>query len=46
MNVYKVTTFKLQGKDLCGAVVTHLPPTYEICGSNPGPYLGKLVVAF
>ena len=26
-----------------GAVVTHLPPT---SGSNPGPYVGKLVVAY
>ena len=27
-------------------VVTHLPPTSEVCGSNPGPSVGKLVVAY
>ena len=27
-----------------GAVVTHSPPTSEDGGSNPGPYVGKLVV--
>ena len=25
-------------------VVTHLPPTSEVSGSNPRPYVGKLVV--
>ena len=25
------------------SVVTHLPPTSEISGSNLGPYVGKLV---
>ena len=25
-------------------MVTHLPPTSEIGGSNPGPYVGKLVL--
>ena len=29
-----------------GAVVTYLPPTSEVGGSNPGPYVGKLVVAY
>ena len=29
-----------------GAVVTHSPPTSEVWGSNPGPYVGKLVVAY
>ena len=29
-----------------GAEVTHLPPTSEVGGSNPGPYVGKLVVAY
>ena len=24
------------------AVVTHSPPTSEVCGSNPGPNVGKL----
>ena len=28
------------------AVVTYLPPTSEVGGSNPGPYVGKLVVAY
>ena len=28
-----------------GAVVTHLPPTSEVSGSNAGPYVGKLEVA-
>ena len=27
-------------------VVTHSPPTSEVSGSNPGPYVGKLVVAY
>ena len=27
-------------------VVTDLPPTSEVCGSNPRPYVGKLVVAY
>ena len=25
---------------------SHSPPTSEVGGSNPGPYVGKLVVAF
>ena len=29
-----------------GTVVTYLPPTSEVCGSNPGPYVGKLVLAY
>ena len=29
-----------------GAVVTHSPPTSEVGGSHPGPYVGKLVVAY
>ena len=29
-----------------GAVVTYLPPTSEVDGSYPGPYVGKLVVAY
>ena len=28
------------------AVVIHSPPTCEVCGSKPGPYVGKLVVAY
>ena len=27
-------------------MVTHWPPTSEMGGSNPGPYVGKLVVAY
>ena len=27
------------------AVVTHSPPTSKVGGSNPGPYVGKLVVS-
>ena len=29
-----------------GIVVTHWPPTPEVSGLNPGPYVGKLVVAY
>ena len=29
-----------------GAVVTYLPPTSKVGGSNPRPYMGELVVAF
>ena len=29
-----------------GAVVTHSPPTSEVGGSNTGPYVGKLIVAY
>ena len=29
-----------------GAVVTHLTPTCEVGGSNPEPYVGKLVVSY
>ena len=28
------------------AVVTHSPPTSEVSGSNPRPYVGKLAVAY
>ena len=27
-------------------LVIHLPPTSGVCGSSPGPYMGKLVVAY
>ena len=27
-------------------VVTHLPPTSEVGGSNPGLYMGKLIVSY
>ena len=29
-----------------GAVVTHVPPTSEVCRSNPGHYVGQLVPAY
>ena len=29
-----------------GAVVTHSPPTSEAGGSNPKPYVGKMVVSY
>ena len=29
-----------------GAVVTHSPPTSEVCCSIPRPYVGKMVVAY
>ena len=29
-----------------GAVVTHSPLTSDFVGSNPGPYVGKLVIAY
>ena len=28
------------------AVVTHSPPTCEVCGSNPEHYVGKMVVSY
>ena len=32
---------------VCGcAVVTHLAPTFEVCGSKSEPYVGKLVVVY
>ena len=31
--------------DLSGTVLTHSPPTYQVCGSNPGLYVGMMVVA-
>ena len=29
-----------------GIVVTYLPPTSEVGGLNPGPFVGKFVVAY
>ena len=29
-----------------GVVVTHSPPTSEVGGSNPKPYVGKMVIAY
>ena len=37
-----ILTFKLQGRGLSGALVTHLPPTTEVCGSKRGPIYGKV----
>ena len=34
----------LEGVRHGGAVVTHWPPTSEVGGSNPEPYVGKMVV--
>ena len=31
---------------LCSNGRARLPPTYEVRGSNPGPYVGKLGVAY
>ena len=28
------------------ALVTHLPSTCEVGGSNPRPYMGKMVVSY
>ena len=29
-----------------GELATHLSPTSEVGGSNPGPYVGKLVAVY
>ena len=29
-----------------GVVITHSAPTSEVGGSNPRPYVGKLVIAY
>ena len=29
-----------------GTLVTHSPPTSEVGGSNPEPYVGKMVVSY
>ena len=47
MNTHPVCTcFRslLKGHD--GAVVTHSPPTSEDGGSNAGPYVVELIVAY
>ena len=41
---YKVTEVMNMGH--CGAVVTNSPPTLAVSGSNPTPYVGKMVVSF
>ena len=33
-------------RDHGGAVVTHSPPTSDVGGANPGPHVGKLIVAY
>ena len=42
VNFYNYSPLKHHGD----TVVTHSPPTSEDVGSNPGPYMGKLVVAY
>ena len=37
-------THKTRGQ--LATMVRHLPPTPEVGGSDPGPYVGKLVVAY
>ena len=32
-------------QSFCKGEIKHTPPTSEIDGSNPGPYVGKSVVA-
>ena len=34
------------GVVMVAQVVTHSPPTFEVGGSNPGPYVEKLVAAY
>ena len=29
-----------------GTVITHSPPTSEVGGSNPEPYVGKMLVSY
>ena len=36
----------LIGRGYSGTVVTHAPPTSEVSGSNAGPYVGMLAVAY
>ena len=36
----------LQSGGHSDTVVTYSPPTSGVCSSNPGPYVGKLVVAY
>ena len=38
--------FKIPNTGYSGTVEAYLPLTYEVSGSNPGPYAVKLVVAF
>ena len=40
--MFLLSTTRVHG----GAVVTHSPPTSEVGGSNPEPYVRKLVVAY
>ena len=35
----------LDNSSRSGTEVTHLPPTSEVYGSNPEPYVGKMVVS-
>ena len=38
--------FNVNCKGHGGAVVAHMSPTSEVDGSNPGPYVGKMVVSY
>ena len=38
--------FCFMRRGCCAAMVTHSPPTAEVGGSNPVPYMGKLVVSY
>ena len=38
--------FKILNGGHGGAVVRHSPPNSEVSSSNPGPYVGKLLVAY
>ena len=42
----KFRLLKGEMRGLCGAVVTLWPPTSEVGGSNPRPFVGKLVIAY
>ena len=44
VNIHILGVYRYRGHS--GAVVTHSPPTSEVSGSNPGPYVGKLAVAY
>ena len=42
----RTTCADMKYRDHGGAVVTHSPPTSKVGSSNPGLYVGKLVVAY
>ena len=41
-----LTSFIVTDRGHGGAVVTYSPPTTEVGGSNPEPYVGKMVVSY